>query len=180
MCGFVLASVVSVLAYMIKQYWLEQIPFLFDLVVSMGIGVGLGLYLRRRGQLQHPLVYSLVNVGTWALFGFIVFMMLMATHEIWFHGSWLITALLSIKLIVLSSILVILSKRFIRTHKHLIWFGAAWAFILSAPVTCMNAMRTVTDQHNEADDVILIVPPVILWMINYPHYYIFIWLYGAI
>ncbi|MEX2416305.1 MAG: hypothetical protein WD424_09175 [Paenibacillaceae bacterium] len=38
--GFVLASVISVLAYMIKQYGLEQIPFLFDLVISLADGHG--------------------------------------------------------------------------------------------------------------------------------------------
>jgi Na+/glutamate symporter len=177
--GFVLAALITVMAYMMKYLWLEHTLFLFDFVISMGIGVGFGLILRKRAQWSHPLFVSIANAGKWGLYGFIIFMLLTAIHEIWTHVNWMIIIFLLIKLFVLSGIMIVLTRRFVRNHKHLIWVSAAWAFTLSAPVTCMNAMRTVTDRHGEADDVVLVVPLVILWLINYPHYYMFIWLYGS-
>jgi Na+/glutamate symporter len=176
--GILMAAAATISASWIKHLWLEQAMFLFDFVLSMGVGIGIGLWFRGK-RAQSPLVLSIAESGKYSLYGFVAVMMLTASQEIWLHGNWIIAGLLFVKLFILSVLLLILSRLVVRNHKHLVWASATWAFTLSAPVSCMNAMRTVVDQHGEADDVILIVPPVILWAINYPHYLIFIWLYGT-
>jgi Na+/glutamate symporter len=176
--GISLAVVVTFSACLIKYYWLDRLSFLFDFVLSMGIGVGIGLMFRG-SRSNHPLVQSIGSLGRWSLYGFIVVMILNASHEVWLRGQWSIAGLLAAKLVVLSILFLGISRFLVRNHHHLVWASATWAFTLSAPVTCMNAMRSVADRYGEADDVILVVPPVILWLINYPHYLIFVWLYGT-
>jgi Na+/glutamate symporter len=176
--GIVLVAAAALSAYWIKILWLAHVLFLFDFVLTMGMGIGAGLLFRGKRE-QRPLVFATQEVGKWSLYGFIVVMMITASHEVWQHGNGSITGLLTIKIVFLSMLALFLSRLFVRNRKHLIWASATWAFTISAPVSCMNAMRTVADKHGEAEDVILVVPPVILWMINYPHYWIFAWLYGT-
>jgi Na+/glutamate symporter len=39
--------------------------------------------------------------------------------------------------------------------------------MLNAPVICMHGMRTVVNKYGPAPNVLLIIPPVILWFVNY-------------
>jgi ESS family glutamate:Na+ symporter len=47
--------------------------------------------------------------------------------------------------------------------------AAGWTFMLNTPVVCMHGMRTAVNRIGPAPYVLLIVPPVILWMVNYIH-----------
>jgi Na+/glutamate symporter len=175
--GLFISVIATFIAYGIKTNWFELAPFMFDFVFSMAVGLLLGAGLRQKHS-QHPTVLSIMEIGTWSLYSFIVFMIITAVIHVWDEPNWYIASLLLAKHLIFFMIIVCISRIWVKNLQHMVLASATWAFLLSAPVTCMNAMRTVTNRHGNADDIILVVPPVILWLINYPHYFIYIWLYG--
>ncbi|MCZ8516956.1 hypothetical protein O9H85_32290 [Paenibacillus filicis] len=176
--AFVLHVTITGVALWLKHTWFSSFLFVFDYVISMLIGVMFGVWLRKTGwEKKHHFLQTVQQMGTLSLYGFIVAMMLGATAAILTHGTMAVTAILMIKIIVISILFIWLARKWAKNHRRLVLLSACWSFTLSAPVACMNAMRSVTDRHGEADNVLLIVPPVVLWLMNYPHYALFTWLY---
>ncbi|WCK52956.1 sodium/glutamate symporter [Aneurinibacillus sp. Ricciae_BoGa-3] len=177
--ALILQATVTSIALWLKHAWLSHILFLFDFVISMTFGMITGWLLRKiTGKGRELFLRTVQEIGIFSLYGFIIAMMLVSASELFVHGSLLIIGLLFIKIIIVSLIYIGISRKWAKNHRQLVLWSACWAFTLSAPVSCMNAMRSVVEQHGEADEVLFIVPPIILWLINYPHYAIFAWFYG--
>lgn len=169
---------VSFAAVWLKICYLADVLFLFDFVISMTIGVMVGIMLRRTNNNTHrQFVSTIQDIGLLSLDGFIIIMILNSAYVILAQWSWVIFGLLLTKILIVTLIFVVIVSYWVKDRRRLVLASAVWAFILSSPVTCMNAMRSVVSKHGEADDVLLLVPPVILWLVNYPHYVIFLWLY---
>lgn len=177
--GAFIVFLASLSTLWMKHLWFGETMFVFAFVLSMTVGIGVGFLFRKKPEGLKPNFFPTVaEAGKLSLYGFIVFMFLKAAEVVYLHGSWKLFGLVFVKISVVSFILILVARRRMKNHKHMVWAGAAWAFTLSAPVTCMNAMRSVVDRHGEADDIVYIVPPVILWLINYPHYFLFTWIHG--
>ncbi|MDP5273645.1 sodium/glutamate symporter [Chengkuizengella axinellae] len=169
---------VTMLALLLKHFFFYNAIFLFDLVISMCVGFIIGNVLKsRKSKEVDQWIVSVLSIGTLSLYGFIISMLFKSSMYIWMDWSWTIAGLFTIKFIVITFIWIWVSRKWVNNHPKLVLISACWAFTLSAPVTCMNAMHSVVRRHGAADQVLLLIPPVILWLINYPHYWLYLWLY---
>ncbi|NDI34264.1 sodium/glutamate symporter [Chengkuizengella sediminis] len=170
---------VTIFALFLKNMYLDETLFIFDFVISMVIGFVLGRRLKTRDSSQvDQWISSVLSAGTLSLYGFIISMIFISSVHVWTGWSWNIVGLYSIKLILFTLLWIWVSRRWVKNHQKLVLISACWAFTLSAPVTCMNAMHSVVRRHGPADQVLLLIPPVILWLINYPHYWLLAFLYN--
>jgi hypothetical protein len=169
------------LAIWIKQEYLNDVPFLFTFVISMSFGYMMGLWLRKvpdERRIKDQWLPAIQELGTLSLYFFIISMVLLSSMGVWIYWSSADVIMAGLKVLFITAIYVGLARRWANSCDRLVLISATWAFTLSAPVTCMNAMRSVVDRHGPAEDVLLLVPPVILWLVNYPHYIIMIQLFG--
>lgn len=117
--GILVTLVATICALIIKQVWLRDILLLFDFVLSMGLGILLGIW-GRRGRISMTFTQSMSETGKISLYGFIVGMMLKATYDIWFYGSWFITEVLIVKILTCSIPWIIISRYTVRNHHGLV------------------------------------------------------------
>ena len=166
-----LGAVIVIVKKLVLQ---ETIPFLFDFVISMFIGFGYGKWseaklalekLQKRNETLHQL-------GTIGLYAFII---ISINDVVYLNGTLFESSLLIwllIKTVVVAVISIISVRFFFKKFSYtesLVAIVAGWTFMLNAPVVCMHGMRTVVNKYGPAPDVLLIVPPVILWLVNYLH-----------
>ncbi len=152
---------------------LDAIPFIFDFVIALGIGFLYGFLQKQKNKKTHSSM-TIKFAGTIGLYGFIIIEIGRIVHLTWDFMNYSILTLLFVKTIIIGIIVYFLASLFLshlRKNEFLVAIAAGWTFILNTPVTCMHAMRTVVDRYGPAE-LILIVPPVILWLINYLHVYI--------
>lgn len=152
--------------------------FIFDFLISMSLGIITGLSIKYSVIRQKSdWVAASHVIGSFSLNGFIVYMILSCASLLLMEWSWEIAGLLFIKWLFISAVFIIVSKLIVKNHEQSVLISACWAFTLSAPSACMNALNSVISKHGEAEEVVLIIPPVILWLVNYPHYMLFQFLY---
>lgn len=145
--------------------------FLHDFVFGLILGVFTGVIEKRR-NLHTKKAAQLNQLGSIGLYVFIVSAInefVFIRHEL-FDGTTLL--LIFIKTILIGFLSLLVLSRFFRSlspSEKLVACVAGWTFMLNAPVVCMHGMRTVVNLYGPAPYVLLIVPPVILWMVNYFH-----------
>ncbi|MFD2672693.1 hypothetical protein [Marinicrinis sediminis] len=175
---------ISWLSMELKSMWFMHSLYIFEFVISMTIGWVCGLVYRYRlsGKLQagqsQRLLLTIKGMGTLSLYGFIVTMLMLSAGVLRQEGELWMVSLLLLKGLIISLLIIWIARKTVRRPAQFVWLGACWAFVLSAPVACMNVMRTIVERDGEANEVLLVVPPVILWLVNYPHEWIFRWIYG--
>jgi Na+/glutamate symporter len=178
---FISISITS-LSIFLDQKWFNDVVFMFSYVLTMFFGFVCGKLLYYKKQQKYKQSFnSWLNtfqyLGVISLYLYIVAMFLTSSSIIYREWSWSIAILLLIKIGIITLLYLLLISR-VKNHRHLLLIGAFWAFTLSAPVVCMNNMNCVVKNYGEADDLMLLFPIVVLWLINYPHYFILLWLYG--
>ena len=172
------AVALAIAAIFMRTTFLGTVPFLFSFIIAMWLGIIVGLvinYFMKDDKSQ--ITTSIGELGVLSLYGFIVSMLLKSTNIVITNWNQRLFYLLIIKIMIITVIHIILAKLLVKNHHDLVLMGACWAFTLSAPVACMNTMNSIVRYHGEADDVLLLVPPLVLWLINYAHYGVFLWLY---
>ncbi|WP_204702177.1 hypothetical protein [Halanaerobacter jeridensis] len=176
--GVVIVSLfLALTAIFMRTNFLAGIPYLFSFIIAMWLGIIVGLVIDHfANDKQDQMLTSIGELGLLSLYGFIVSMLLKSTNIVVTNWNLRLLYLLIIKIIIITVIHIILAKLLVKDHHDLVLMGACWAFTLSAPVACMNTMNSIVRYHGEADDVLLLVPPIVLWLINYAHYGVFIWL----
>lgn len=170
--------VLAIAAIFMRTTFLDTVPFLFSFIIAMWLGIIVGLIISYfLNDDKSQITTSIGELGVLSLYGFIVAMLLKSTNIVVTNWNQRLIYLLAIKIVIITVIHIILAKLLVKNHHDLVLMGACWAFTLSAPVACMNTMNSIVRYHGEADDVLLLVPPLVLWLINYAHYGVFLWLY---
>lgn len=150
----------------------EQIPFLFDFVFTSTLGYLFGKQVakRRSQKMKEKLLYEQNNLGTLGLYLYIMVTIFGAVFSEGGFFSYQYLGMIITKTIVIGLISLFLVRLMFRSmshHEKLVAIVAGWTFLLNAPVVCMHGMRTVVNRFGPAPNVLLIVPPVVLWLINY-------------
>ena len=146
--------------------------FLFDFVFSMIAGFIVG-----RNSINDR--YSIHSWGTWGLYSFIVITSVELIYLVQDAFSFDVLLILGIKTIVLGALSIGLGHWLFRKWSAVDWMVgvvAIWTFTLNAPIACMHGMRTVINQLGPSPYILLVVPPVILWLVNYVHLLIYLML----
>lgn len=176
--GVVLGSLGLALgAIFLRSTFLTRVPFLFSFIIAMWLGIWVGFIIQKKEIDAVPLVTSIGEAGLLSLYGFIVATLLKSAQVVVNNWNLNLVYLLLIKIFLITIFHIILARFLVRDHEDLVLMGACWAFTLSAPISCMNTMNSIVRYHGEADDALLLVPPIVLWLINYAHYGAFLWLY---
>lgn len=165
---------VAVLSLVFKIYMVKEgIPFIFDFVFSMIIGYILGKFVvkKRNSNLDiNEIAKQFNNVGTIGLYGFIIAIIYKASSISYSAELIPYILIIIIKTVIVAIVSLLVVRFFFRKfafHDSLVAIIAGWTFTLSAPVLCMHGMRSVVNKYGPSPDVLLIVPPVILWLVNY-------------
>lgn len=180
--AIILSISITGLSIYVDQKWFSNVIFMFSYVLIMFFGFVSGklLYYIKKKKYEQSFtswLYTFQYLGAISLYLYIVAMFLTSSSIIYREWSWNIAILLLIKIGIITLLYLLFITR-VTNHRHLLLIGAFWAFTLSAPVVCMNNMNCVVKKYGEADDLLLLFPIVVLWLINYPHYAILLWLYG--
>lgn len=161
------------LIYMQSHFAANVVPFLFHFVPPMMLGIAYGKWILPRLGNKHRQdnIIKLDILGTWSLYAFIVASMMHIPTLEWSIFDWQTLSLLLIKtvLIAILSFYVVYLLNYRTKSSFLVAAAAGWTFTLSAPVVCMHAMRSVVNKDGPAPEVLLLIPPVILWLVNYVH-----------
>ncbi|MFZ3589885.1 hypothetical protein ACOI1C_11520 [Bacillus sp. DJP31] len=148
-----------------------NVLFLHDFVFGLLAGFFLGYILKRR-SLQTEKATKLHQLGSLGLYLFIMSSInhfAFVNHELF---NWSILFLMVMKTILvgfLSLFVMIYFFKSLSLQEKLVATVAGWTFVLSSPVVCMHGMRTVVNKLGPAPYVLLIIPPIILWIVNYFH-----------
>lgn len=172
--------VTAIFSVYFKITWLgDTLPFIFDFVITMLLGIIVGLWSNKNLQkdTRMKLNTEFHQLGTFGLYGFII----SAIYSVIFIDiqlfSWNFFLVVVAKTLIIAIITIF---AVLRMFKHLTYYEsivamvATWTFILNAPVTCMHGMRTAVNKYGPVPGVLLIVPPVILWLVNYIHLLLFL------
>lgn len=146
--------------------------FLFDFVFSMTAGFIVGRKTKKDR-------YSIHSWGTWGLYSFIVITSVELIYLVQDAFSFNVLLILAIKTFVLGAISIGLGHWLFKKWSAVDWMVgvvAIWTFTLNAPIACMHGMRTVVNQLGPSPYILLVVPPVILWLVNYVHLLIYLML----
>ncbi|UII54158.1 hypothetical protein LS684_10630 [Cytobacillus spongiae] len=111
------------------------------------------------------------QLGTIGLYLFIILTVYKTSNLLTFFPFEHLLIIVSKSIIVgiLSfSICLMLLRRFTEAERIVV-IVAMWSFTLYAPVVCMHARRTAVNRVGPAPYVLLVVPLIILWLINYVH-----------
>lgn len=179
---FLTIILLSTLIVTIKMsYSSNSPPFIYDYVISMILGFALSKWgqkhlSKEQGAERNT---SIQELGTFALYGFIVTSVYHITENNWTTiGIEFIFAFL-IKFILIGVIIFILVTKFMKSLSYeetLVAIVAGWTFTQGSPYICMHGMRSAVNKVGAGPNVLLIVPPVILWLVNYVHLFIyFLW-----
>jgi hypothetical protein len=145
--------------------------FLHDFVFGLLSGFLLGI-VSKYYDLQNEKATQLHQFGSLGLYIFIVATINQVSfvhHELF---SWSILSLIVLKTLFVGFVSVLVMMYFFKSltiEEKLVATVAGWTFILNAPVVCMHGMRTVVNRYGPAPYVLLIIPPIILWFVNYLH-----------
>ncbi|MCA1030900.1 hypothetical protein LCL95_07700 [Bacillus timonensis] len=144
--------------------------FFFDFVYTMLLGIGYGLYLNTYISKQKTKLFN--ELGTTNLYIFITLTMLHITNVDIRFITIKVVYLLILKTIFFAGFTlittVILFKK-LTFQEQMVAAVAGWTFILNAPIVCMHGMKTVVNAYGQAPYVLLVIPPIILWLVNYLH-----------
>lgn len=151
-----------------------KVPFLFDFVILGFIGYILGKFMKtywtkKKVDLLNREIHQIGSIG---LYGFIIIQFHHVGTLNWRLFETEIFLFLLVKTFVLALFIFIGIKwLFIhyQDHERVVAAVAGWTFILNAPVTCMHGMRSIVNKYGPANNILLIIPPVILWIVNYIH-----------
>ena len=162
----------SSLIVLMKVYWIpESIPFLFDFVLSMFSGFLFYKICNAKPTKFQPNQQKVKNAGTVGLYGFIIIQFNHIALLDWTIFKFDIFILLLTKTFIIGIVsyygVKILRIRH-NQHELMVAIVAGWTFTLNAPVACMHGMRTVVNKYGPSE-ILLIIPPVILWLVNYIH-----------
>jgi len=169
--------VVFIAFLFVKLPAIFNIPFVYDYVYSLMFGLLIGYFFgHKKGKTKKATIEQL---GTVALYTFIMTTIIQnyQVHHNYFSIN--IFLLILIKTFVIAFICFFVVYSFFQKlsyHERMVAFVAGWTFILNAPVVCMHGMRSVTNKLGAAPYVLLVIPPVILWLVNYLH----VWLLQAL
>ncbi|WP_281976261.1 hypothetical protein [Halobacillus litoralis] len=162
---------VSTASVLLNEHVLQgSIPFLFDYVFTAFVGYAIGKSHVALSNRTFPYLEDMSNLGTLSLYAFICVTIYEAA-QVGFDSFrpiffiLILTKTLVIGLMTIGIVLVALKK--MKKEEKMISIVAGWTLLLNAPVTCMHGMRSVTSKLGPVPQVLLIVPPVVLWLINY-------------
>ncbi|MEQ6389955.1 hypothetical protein RZN22_11580 [Bacillaceae bacterium S4-13-58] len=150
------------------------LPFLFDFVFLGIIGYIFGRHMKQSWTKEtvETINEHIQQIGSIGLYGFIIIQF----HHVGILNWNLFDTKIFLFLIVKTFVLAIFIYIGIRwlfvyhsDNERVIVAIAGWTFILNAPVTCMHGMRSVVNKYGPAHNILLIIPPVILWIVNYIH-----------
>lgn len=157
--------------FLTMKFMVLNAIFLHDFVFGLLAGLFLGLMLKDK-YMKTEKTTQLHQLGSIGLYVFIM----ASINEIAFVNhdlfSWHILVLMVIKTILIgfiSFIVIIYFFKSLSFQEKLIATVAGWTFVLSSPVVCMHGMRTVVNKLGPSPYVLLIIPPIILWIVNYFH-----------
>ncbi|WP_246938718.1 hypothetical protein [Bacillus pinisoli] len=145
--------------------------FLHDFVFGLITGFSFGLFQKKFFS-QHEKVTHLHQMGNLGLYIFIISTInhVAFVHHTLLNLSILLVVIIKTILVAIISFLLIYYAFTTLSHKEkLVASVAGWTFILNAPVVCMHGMRTVVTTYGPAPYMLLIIPPIILWVVNYFH-----------
>ncbi|MGM7682894.1 hypothetical protein ACSVDA_12145 [Cytobacillus sp. Hm23] len=168
-----LLAITTMIVAVFKYHLFPNIPFVYDFVLGMFIGLCNGLHLLRTDMhLYKKKTEQHQKLGTISLYGFIIlniYRSFMIDHSM-FSLSILYLIIIKTVIIAILSIFIvhICFKKWTFSEK-MVAAVAGWTFMLNAPVVCMHGMRTVVNRYGSSPYVLLVVPPVILWLVNYVH-----------
>lgn len=154
----------------------DHILFLYDFVFALVAG---GLMRKAEEKYQKKSkkrTHIIHQIGTLHLYLFIIvtitgqFHFLMDQYDTYFNVN--IFFFILIKVVIIGGISIYSMKKC-----HSKWEGselmvgaiAGWTFSLNAPVVCMHGMRTAMNKWGPAPYILFIIPPIILWIVNYIH-----------
>ncbi|GGJ59307.1 ESS family glutamate:Na+ symporter [Anoxybacillus voinovskiensis] len=146
--------------------------FLYDYVYAMLGGFSYGLLAKTRQSKLDEKTRMFHQLGTIGLYLFIMTSVQKIAFFDWFRLSYTVFLIVMAKTMIVAVFVVWIVQRLFPTlsfSEKLVTAVAGWSFILSAPVVCMHGMRTVVNKHGAVPYVLLVIPPVILWMVNYIH-----------
>lgn len=147
--------------------------FLYDFVFSLVAGMIYGSYLvRKRSPLIKQKAELFQMAGTAGLYLFIILSVNNIHSADWDQLNSRLFLLIIFKTILTGVITFIVSIIFFKKWTiadKITATVAGWTFMLNEPVICMHGMRTAVNRLGPAPSVLLVVPPVILWIINYFH-----------
>jgi sodium--glutamate symport carrier gltS len=172
--SFVVVAFAILIIYIKNTWIMETIPFLQDFVLTMLAGIRVGIWCKKNvtDQKKKKLNQQFHQLGTLGLYGFII----TAIYSVffidlqmfsWTHFLFIILKTIFIAMITFVFVLLVFKK--LSFFESMVSMVAGWTFILNAPVTCMHGMRTVVNKYGPVPDILLIIPPVILWLVNYLH-----------
>lgn len=168
----IIIYLLSGIIFLIKDGWVqESIPFLFDFVLSMFSGFLFYKISNAKTTRFQQNQQKVKNAGTVGLYGFIIIQFNNIAHLDWTIFKFDIFLLLLTKTFIIGIVsyyAVSLLKISHNQHELMVAIVAGWTFTLNAPVACMHGMRTVVNKYGPSE-IILIIPPVILWLVNYIH-----------
>ncbi|WP_335870994.1 hypothetical protein [Bacillus sp. 2205SS5-2] len=169
---FLLFLLISIGIVFVKSVWIQdKIPFLFDFVLAMIIGFGYGIWVRSAQQEKVSLLTSRAQkIGTIGLYFYISMVIYRQFPLFLSHAEEAQLSLVIVKLVLIAIIALFLVLKLFPNfvfHEKLVAAIAGWTFMMNAPVVCMHGMRSVVNTYGPAPHVLLTVPPIILWTINY-------------
>jgi hypothetical protein len=179
---FLSIILLSILIVTIKiSFFLNSPLFIYDYVISMILGFTLSKWGQKHLSKEEEVERntSIQKLGTFALYGFLITSVYQITENYWtVLGIEFIYAFL-IKFILIGAIIFIFVTTFMKSLSYeetLVAIVAGWTFTQGSPYICMHGMRSAVNKVGAAPNVLLIVPPVILWLVNYVHLFIyFLW-----
>ncbi|WP_421379783.1 hypothetical protein ACOJQI_16260 [Bacillus salacetis] len=151
--------------------------FIYDFVLGMISGMLFRLYQQRLNKPPAKKTLELVGmIGTLHLYIFIISTIITSSHFVsLFTGTYFdlnVFVLFLLKTIFLMMGMLLVLPKLIRKwsgSEKMVAAVAIWTFSLNAPVVCMHGMRTAMNKWGSAPHVLFIIPPVILWLVNYVH-----------
>ncbi|KJE27440.1 putative membrane protein [Geobacillus kaustophilus] len=146
--------------------------FLYDYVYAMFGGFCYGLLAKTKQLKPDEKTIMLQQLGTVGLYLFIMTSIQKIAFFDWTRLSYTFFFILILKTIIVA-VFVVRTVTWLFSDlsfsEKLVSAVAGWSFILSAPIVCMHGMRTAVNKHGAVPYILLIIPPIILWLVNYIH-----------
>ncbi|MGD6793856.1 hypothetical protein [Metabacillus indicus] len=160
----------------------SQVYFVYDFVFAMLFGIFYASFIRIQGETITKTTTNLINqIGTFHLYIFILITIwqqfIIQTEHFRIFFSLQIFNVIVIKTIVIGILsLYVIKITFSKSNEidKLVGVIALWTFSLNAPVVCMHGMKTASNRFDASSYIVFIVPPVILWLVNYMHLWLFL------